>query len=52
MGARTRYMGQLGQRRGYLVIFEKQPSSVLPWEQRIRRETVPAEGKEIEVWWM
>ncbi|MDX2282884.1 MAG: hypothetical protein NW241_01920 [Bacteroidia bacterium] len=54
MGLRQlgRYMDQLGQQRGHLVIFEKQPSSVLPWEQRIRRETVQAEGREIEIWWM
>jgi hypothetical protein len=43
-----RYMDKLGQQRGHLVIFEKQPSSVLSWEQRIRRETVQAEGREIE----
>ncbi|GAB4406605.1 MAG: hypothetical protein OHK0039_08390 [Bacteroidia bacterium] len=47
-----RYMDKLGQQRGHLVIFEKQPSTVLPWEQRIRRETVQAAGREMEIWWM
>lgn len=48
----SRYMDKLGQQHGYLVIFEKQPSSELPWEQRIRREVEQVEGKEIEIWWM
>jgi uncharacterized zinc-type alcohol dehydrogenase-like protein len=39
-------MSQLGQQRGHLVIFEKQPSSALPWEQRIRRDNVESGGGE------
>jgi hypothetical protein len=43
----ARYMDRLGQRQGYLVLFEKKSSEVLPWEQRIRREVHQMEGKEI-----
>jgi hypothetical protein len=43
----ARYMDRLGQRQGYLVLFEKKSSEVLPWEQRIRREVHQVEGKEI-----
>ena len=48
----SRYMDKLGQPRGHLIIFEKLPSTELPWEKRIRRETEQVEGREIEVWWM
>ncbi|MDW8228858.1 MAG: ATP-binding protein [Saprospiraceae bacterium] len=41
------YMDRLGQRRGYLVLFEKKPVSELPWEERIRREVHEVNGKEI-----
>ncbi|MCS7036641.1 MAG: AAA-like domain-containing protein [Saprospiraceae bacterium] len=41
------YMDRLGQRRGYLVLFEKKPASELPWEERIRREVHEVDGKEI-----
>ncbi|MBV6428702.1 MAG: hypothetical protein KIPDCIKN_03239 [Haliscomenobacter sp.] len=43
----TRYMDQLGQQRGYLVLFEKKPSEELPWEARIRREVHDVGGKEV-----
>ncbi|MEM7657355.1 MAG: ATP-binding protein, partial [Bacteroidota bacterium] len=48
----SRYMDQLGQQRGHLVIFEKQSSAELPWESRIRQETHHVQAKEIQVWWM
>jgi hypothetical protein len=43
----ARYMDKLGQKRGYLVLFEKKPSEELPWEQRIRRETHVVDDKEV-----
>jgi hypothetical protein len=43
----ARYMDRLGQRQGYLVLFEKKSSEVLSWEQRIRREVHAVDGKEI-----
>lgn len=48
----SRYMDRLGQQHGYLIIFEKKPSTELPWEQRIRREYETVDGKQIEIWWM
>jgi hypothetical protein len=54
MGLRqlSRYMDQLGQQRGHLVIFEKKHSSELPWEERIRQEIHQVDTREIVVWWM
>jgi hypothetical protein len=43
----SRYMDKLGQKQGYLVLFEKKSSEELPWEQRIRRETHVVDDKEI-----
>ncbi len=43
----ARYMDKLGQKKGYLVIFEKKSSEELPWEVRIRREVHEVEGKEV-----
>jgi hypothetical protein len=43
----ARYMGKLGQKSGYLVLFEKKPSSEMPWEERIRREVHEVDGKEV-----
>lgn len=43
----ARYMDKLGQQRGYLVLFEKQSSEKLPWEDRIRREVLNIDGKEV-----
>ena len=48
----SRYMDQLGQKRGHLVIFEKKHSSELPWEERIRKEIHQKDDREIVVWWM
>ncbi|MDP5171608.1 MAG: hypothetical protein NWR72_15285, partial [Bacteroidia bacterium] len=54
MGLRqiSRYMDQLGQKRGHLVIFEKKHSSELSWEERIRKEIHQEDDREIVVWWM
>ncbi len=43
----ARYMDKLGQKRGYLVFFEKKSSGELPWEQRIRQEIHKVDDKEI-----
>jgi hypothetical protein len=43
----ARYMDKLGQKHGYLVLFEKKNTDELPWEQRIRREVHNVDGKEI-----
>lgn len=42
-----RYMDKLGQRLGYLILFEKASSQELSWEQRIRREVHQVDGKEV-----
>jgi len=43
----ARYMDKLGQKSGYLILFEKKSSDELPWETRIRRETHEVDGKEV-----
>ena len=40
-------MDKLGQKRGYLVLFEKKAPEELPREQRIRREEHQVEDPEI-----
>ena len=48
----SRYMDKLGQKTGYLVLFEKKPSDVLPWEERIREETHTQDDKLIHLFGM
>jgi hypothetical protein len=43
----ARYMDKLGQKSGYLMLFEKKSSEELPWEARIRREVHEVDGKEV-----
>ncbi len=43
----ARYMEKLGQKSGYLILFEKKSSEELPWETRIRREIHEVDGKEV-----
>ena len=43
----SRYMDKLGQKQGYLILFEKQSSEELPWDHRIRREVHEVDGKEV-----
>ncbi|MBK8876998.1 MAG: hypothetical protein IPN74_00105 [Haliscomenobacter sp.] len=43
----ARYMDKLGQKQGYLILFEKKTSEELPWETRIRRELHEVDGKEV-----
>jgi hypothetical protein len=45
----NRYLDTLGQRRGYLVIFELKSSAELPWEERIKWTVEEYEGKELVV---
>ncbi|MBX2926297.1 MAG: AAA-like domain-containing protein [Saprospiraceae bacterium] len=43
----ARYMDKLGQKRGFLILFEKKSSEELPWDVRIRREIHEVDGKEV-----
>lgn len=43
------YMDRLNQQHGYLVLFETKSSEEIPWEQRIKWETVAHKGKSITV---
>lgn len=43
------YLDKLGKPHGYLVIFDKRPSTEFPWEERIRWKLEQHEGKEITV---
>jgi len=43
----SRYMDKLGQKAGYLLIFEKKSSEELPWEERLRWEVLDVEGREV-----
>lgn len=43
----ARYMDKLGQKSGYLILFEKKSSDEVAWETRIRRETHQVDGKEV-----
>lgn len=45
----SHYMDRLGQKRGYLVLFEKKSPEELPWEERIRREVHQIEDREVMV---
>ncbi|MBK8043914.1 MAG: hypothetical protein IPK21_15400 [Haliscomenobacter sp.] len=40
-------MDKLGQKQGYLILFEKNVPEELPWETRIRREVHEVDGKEV-----
>jgi len=43
----ARYLDKLGQKMGYMVLFEKKSSEELSWEDRIRREVHIVDNKEI-----
>ncbi|MFM7402067.1 MAG: AAA-like domain-containing protein, partial [Bacteroidota bacterium] len=43
----SRYMDKFGQKRGFLVLFEKKSSEELPWDQRIRHEKHQVDDREI-----
>jgi hypothetical protein len=46
------YLDRLGQRTGYMVLFEKKSVLELSWEDRIRREVHVVDNKEIIVYAM
>jgi len=43
----SRYMDKLGQKAGYLLIFEKKSSEELPWDDRLKWEVLEVEGKAV-----
>jgi hypothetical protein len=43
----ARYLDRLGQKTGYMVLFEKKSVLELSWEDRIRREVHVVDNKEI-----
>ena len=43
----SRYMDKLGQKAGYLLIFEKKSSEELPWEERLSWEVLDVDGREV-----
>ena len=47
IGQMTRYLDKLGQRAGYLVLFEQKSSEEIPWEARIGWEVRESEEKQI-----
>ncbi|MCY7328139.1 MAG: hypothetical protein LH618_06300, partial [Saprospiraceae bacterium] len=42
-----RYLDKLGQKAGYLILFEKKPLTEIPWEQRLGWEVREYAGKQI-----
>jgi uncharacterized protein Smg (DUF494 family) len=43
----ARYLDRLGQKTGYMVFLEKKSALELSWEDRIRREVLIVDNKEI-----
>ena len=43
----SRYLDKLGQKAGYLILFETRSSEEIPWEQRLGWEVREYEGKQI-----
>ncbi len=43
----SRYLDQLGQKAGYLILFEKKSAQEIPWEKRLGWEIREHEGKQI-----
>jgi len=43
----SRYMDKLGQKAGYLLIFEKKSSEELSWEDRLRWEVLDVEERQV-----
>lgn len=43
----SRYLDKLGQKTGYLILFETRSSEEIPWEERIAWELKDYEGKQI-----
>ncbi|KJJ83374.1 ATPase domain protein, prokaryote domain protein [Candidatus Omnitrophus magneticus] len=45
----SRYLDTLGMTKGYLILFEVKPSSVVTWETRVKWETLSHQNKEITI---
>ncbi|KJJ83443.1 hypothetical protein OMAG_002688 [Candidatus Omnitrophus magneticus] len=45
----SRYLDTLGMTKGYLILFEIKPSSIIPWETRVKWEDVIHQNKEITI---
>ncbi|KJJ85811.1 protein containing DUF1703 [Candidatus Omnitrophus magneticus] len=45
----SRYLDTLGMTKGYLILFEIKPSSVVTWETRVKWETLSHQNKEITI---
>ncbi|KJJ85476.1 ATPase domain protein, prokaryote domain protein [Candidatus Omnitrophus magneticus] len=45
----SRYLDTLGMTKGYLILFEIKPSSIIPWETRVKWETLSHQNKEITI---
>jgi hypothetical protein len=43
----ARYLDRLGKKTGYMVFLEKKSALELSWENRIRREVLIVDNKEI-----
>ena len=43
----ARYLDRLGQKTGYMVFLEKKSALEFSWEDRIRREVLIVDNKEI-----
>ena len=48
----ARYLDRLGQKTGYMVFLEKKSALELSWEDRIRREVLIVDNKEIIIYAM
>ncbi|KJJ84391.1 ATPase domain protein, prokaryote domain protein [Candidatus Omnitrophus magneticus] len=45
----SRYLDTLGMTKGYLILFEIKPSSIIPWETRVKWEEVSYQNKNITI---
>ncbi|KJJ85393.1 ATPase domain protein, prokaryote domain protein [Candidatus Omnitrophus magneticus] len=45
----SRYLDTLGMTKGYLILFEIKPSSIIPWETRVKWEDVTHQNKNITI---
>ncbi|KJJ85114.1 ATPase domain protein, prokaryote domain protein [Candidatus Omnitrophus magneticus] len=45
----SRYLDTLGMTKGYLILFEIKPSSIIPWETRVKWEDVTYQNKNITI---
>ncbi|KJJ83462.1 ATPase domain protein, prokaryote domain protein [Candidatus Omnitrophus magneticus] len=45
----SRYLDTLGMTKGYLILFEIKPSSIIPWETRVKWEDISHQNKNITI---